>query len=176
MAGLSLVRTVVTSLSGRGGITTSAAAGVQAATSGPAPREAAGAGGNERFSRLGATLALGGGVIRTNDFAMSSPDVDLRGTATLALARMTADMKGRVQLSEKLSKEAGTDLYRYTQEGGRVTLPASVSGPLDNLSVRVDVSAVASRAIRNAATDEVNKAIKRNLPGGLGGLFPKPKP
>jgi hypothetical protein len=88
---------------------------------------------------------------------------------------MTADMKGRVQLSEALSKQAGTDLYRYTQEGGRVTLPAAVSGPLDNLSVRVDVSAAASRAMRNAATQEIDKAIKRNLPGGLGGLIPKPK-
>jgi uncharacterized protein involved in outer membrane biogenesis len=165
MAGLALVRTVVTSLSGRGGMATSAASGVQASASGP-----------EKFSRLGATLSLAGGVMRTDDFAMRSPDVDLTGTATLSLARMTADMKGRVQLSEALSKQAGTDLYRYTQEGGRVTLPASVSGPLDNLSVRVDLSAAASRAMRNAATQEIDKAIKRNLPGGLGGLFPKPKP
>ena len=167
MAGLSLVRTVVTSLSGRGGITTSAASGVQATTSG--------AGGNERFSQLGATLALGGGVMRTNDFAMTSPDADLTGAATLSLAKMAADMKGRVRLSEKLSKEAGTDLYRYTQENGRVTLPASVSGPLDNLSVRVDIGAAATRAIQNKATEEIDRAIKRNLPGGLGGLFPKPK-
>jgi uncharacterized protein involved in outer membrane biogenesis len=168
MAGLSLVRTVVTSLSGRGGLATSVTSGAQAQAGG-------GAGGNERFSKLGATLALAGGAMRTNDFSLTSPDVDLTGTATLSLARMTADMKGRVRLSEKLSKEAGTDLYRYTQEGGRVTLPATVSGPLENLSVRVDVSAAASRALRNAATDEMNKAIKRNLPGGLGGLFPKPK-
>lgn len=163
--GLSLVRAVVTSLSGRGGLATSAASGVQESPSGR--------GGNERFSRLGATLALGGGTVRTNDFAMTSPDVDLTGTATLGLARMAADMKGRVQLSQALSKEAGTDLYRYTQDGGRVTLPASISGPLDNLSVRVDISAAASRALQNAATQEIDKAIKRNLPGGLGGLFPK---
>ena len=163
--GLALVRTVVTSLSGRGGMATSAASGVQASQS--ATR------GDERFSRLGATLALAGGAINTSDFAMTSPDVDLTGTATLAVARMTADMKGRVQLSEKLSKEAGSDLYRYTQEGGRVTLPATISGPLDNLSVRVDVSAAASRAIKNKATQEIDRAIKRNLPGGLGGLFPK---
>lgn len=168
MAGLALVRTVVTSLSGRGGMTTSALSGVQAQAGG-------GAGGNEKFSRLGATLALADRVMRTSDFAMRSPDVDLTGTATLSLARMTADMKGRVQLSEALSKQAGTDLYRYTQEGGRVTLPATVSGPLDNLSVRVDISAAASRALQNAASQEIDKAIKRNLPGGLGGLFPKPK-
>jgi hypothetical protein len=56
-----------------------------------------------------------------------------------------------------------------------VTLPATVSGPLDRLSVQVDLGAVATRAIQNKATEEIDRAIKRNLPGGLGGLFPKPK-
>lgn len=163
IAGLSLVRAAVTTLSGRGGMATSAAAGMQARESG---------GGSERFSRLGATLALGGGVMRTSDLTMTSPDVDLTGTATLNIAAMTVDMQGRLRLSEALSKEAGTDLYRYTQEGGRVTLPATVSGPLGNLSARVDLGAAATRAIRNKATEEINRAIKRNLPG-LGGIFPK---
>jgi uncharacterized protein involved in outer membrane biogenesis len=160
IAGLSLVRTAVTSLSGRGGMVTNTTAGVQ------------GRGGGERFSRLGATLALGGGAMRTSDLAMTSPDVDLSGTATLNVANMSVDMKGRLRLSEALSKEAGTDLYRYTQEGGRVTLPATVSGPLANLSVRLDLGAAATRALRNKATEEIDRAIRRNLPG-LGGLFPK---
>ena len=162
IAGLSLVRTAVTSLSGRGGLATSAAAGLQAR-----------GGGSERFSRLGATLTLGGGVMRTSDLAMTSPDVDLTGAATLNIAAMTVDMRGRLRLSEALSKEAGTDLYRHTQEGGRVTLPVTVSGPLGNLSARVDIGAAATRAIRNKAAEEIDRAIKRNLPGGLGGIFPK---
>jgi uncharacterized protein involved in outer membrane biogenesis len=163
IAGLSLVRTAVTSLSGRGGMATSAAAGMQARESG---------GGSERFSRLGATLALGGGVMRTSDLAMTSPDVDLTGTATLNIAAMTLDMRGRLRLSEALSKQGGTDLYRYTQEGGRVTLPVTVTGPLGNLSASVDLGAAATRAIRNKATEEINRAIKRNLPG-FEGIFPK---
>lgn len=111
--------------------------------------------------------------MRTGDLTMTSPDVDLTGTATLNIAAMTVDMQGRLTLSEALSKEAGTDLYRYTQEGGRVTLPVAVTGPLGKLSARVDLGAAASRAIRNKATEEIDRAIKRNLPGGLGGLFPK---
>jgi hypothetical protein len=79
-----------------------------------------------------------------------------------------------VRLSEALSQKGGTDLYRYTQEGGRVTLPATVSGPLSNLSVRIDVARAAGRALRNRANEEIQKAIERNLPGGLGGLFKKP--
>jgi AsmA-like C-terminal region len=165
IAGLSLVRTVVLATSGRGGYATSAVSAVDA---GGQKAEA------ERFSRLGATLALAGGIISTRDFAMTSTDLDLNGAGTLQLATMTANLKGQVRLSEALSQKGGTDLYRYTQEGGRVTLPATVSGPLANLSVRIDVAGAAGRALRNRANEEIQKAIERNLPGGLGGLFKKP--
>ena len=163
IAGLSLLRTVVLATSGRGGYAVSAAS---AAESSGQKAEA------ERFSRLGATLALAGGVITTNDFAMTSTDVDLTGAGTLRIATMAANLDGQVRLSEALSQKGGTDLYRYTQEGGRVTLPANVSGPLANLSVRIDMAQVATRALKNRAAEEVNKAIERNLPG-LGGLFKK---
>jgi uncharacterized protein involved in outer membrane biogenesis len=164
IAGLSLLRTVVLATSGRGGYATSAAT---AAQSSGQKAEA------ERFTRLGSTLALAGGVITTNDFAMTSTDADLNGAGTLRLATMTANLDGQVRLSEALSQKGGTDLYRYTQENGRVTLPATVSGPLGNLSVQIDLGKAASRAVRNRATEEINKAIERNLPGGLGSIFRK---
>ena len=163
IAGLSLVRTIVTATSGRGGVLTSA---TSAAAAPPAS-------GSERFSRLGATLRLDRGVMSTSDFSMTSPDVDLAASGSIRLATMTTDFDGRAQLSEALSKQAGTDLYRYAQQGGRVTLPVDVSGPIDRLSVRVDIGKAAERAIRNRAEEEAKKAIKRNLPGGLGGLIPK---
>jgi uncharacterized protein involved in outer membrane biogenesis len=167
IAGLALVRTIVLATSGRGGYATSAQTAV---TSQGTSSEA------ERFSRLGATLALADGVIRTNDFAMQSTDVDLTGAGAVALATMATEMRGQVRLSNELSKKGGTDLYRYAQQDGRVTLPVTVSGPLTSLSVRIDVAQAASRAIRNRATEELNKAIERNLPGGLRGLFPKKPP
>ena len=162
IAGLSLVRTVVTAGSGRGGLLTSAST----AFSG-------GAGGSERFSRLGATLAIAGGSMTTTDFAMRSPDLDLLAGGSLSLASMTTTFDGRVQLSPELSKSAGTDLYRYAQEDGRITLPVEVTGPMGNLSVRVDVADAATRAIRNRAAEEAKKAIERNLPKGIRGLFGK---
>ena len=130
-------------------------------------------GGAERFSRLGATLAIAGGRMHTTDVAMSSTDLDLHAAGALSLASMTADFGGRVQLSEALSKQAGTDLYRATQEDGRVTLPVAVSGPMGHLTVRVDVADAATRAIRNRAAEEAKKAIERNVPKGLRGLFKK---
>ena len=67
IAGLQLVRTLVTASSGRGGIVASVSSAAAAS------REQTG---SERFSRLGATLRLEGGVIATDDIAMTSPDVD----------------------------------------------------------------------------------------------------
>jgi uncharacterized protein involved in outer membrane biogenesis len=164
IAGLSLVRTVVTAGSGRGGLLTSA---------GTALGARGGEGGGERFSRLGATLAIAGGRMTTTDLAMSSTDLDLLAAGSLTIASMTADFGGRVQLSQELSKQAGTDLYRYAQDDGRVTLPIALSGPVGNLTVRVDMTDAAARAIRNRAAEEMNKAIERNIPKGLRGLFKK---
>jgi uncharacterized protein involved in outer membrane biogenesis len=167
IAGLALVRTIVLATSGRGGYATSAETAV---TSPGNSAEAA------RFSRLGASLVLADGVIRTNDFAMQSTDVDLTGAGALAAATMTTEVQGQVRLSPELSKQAGTDLYRYAQQDGRVTLPVTVSGPLAGLSVRIDLSQAASRAIQNRANEELNKAIERNLPRDLRTLFPKKPP
>ena len=165
IAGLQLVRTLVTATSGRGGTLASAQAAAQTRAT---P-------GGERFSRLGATLQLGRGVMTTTDLALASTDVDLSASGMLRLASMVTDFAGRARLSESLSAQAGRDLYRYAQEGGRVTLPVTVSGPIDRLAVHVDLGAAAQRAIRNRAAEEAKKAIERNLPGGLGGLFRKPR-
>jgi uncharacterized protein involved in outer membrane biogenesis len=169
IAGLALVRTIVVATSGRGGYVASAGTAMSSSGAG----EAAGA---ERFSRLGVTLSFGDGVVTTRDLVMTATDVDLTGTGTIRLQNMLTRLDGQVRLSEALSKQGGSDLYRYTQEGGRVTLPATVSGPIDGLSVQIDLGRAAERAIRNRAVEEVEKAIERNLKGALKGLFPKRPP
>jgi uncharacterized protein involved in outer membrane biogenesis len=165
--GLALVRTIVLATSGRGGYAASAQGAI---TSRGDTADA------ERFSSLGVTLSFADGVVTTRDFAMTSTDTDLTGAGTIRLKDMATRLDGHVRLSEALSAKGGTDLYRYAQEGGRVTLPATVSGPIDSLSVRIDVAEAASRAIRNRAVEEMNKALERNLKGGLKGLFPKRPP
>jgi len=54
-----------------------------------------------------------------------------------------------------------------TQEKGRVTLPAVVTGSAGDFSVRIDAANLATRAIRNEANDQAQKALKH----GLGGLL-----
>jgi uncharacterized protein involved in outer membrane biogenesis len=167
IAGLALVRTIVLATSGRGGYVASAGRAIE--SRGDASEA-------ERFSRLGVTLSLADGLVTTRDFSMTSTDTDLTGAGTIRLADMTTRLDGQVRLSEALSAKAGTDLYRYAQEGGRVTLPTSVSGPINGLAVRIDVGEAAKRALRNRATEEAQKVIERNLKGGLKGLFPRRPP
>jgi hypothetical protein len=125
---------------------------------------------DEPFSRLGATLAVSGGAARTSDLELDSENLLLTAAGAMQLDGSALDFEGRVQLSEELSKQAGTDLLRYTADQGRVTLPVTVTGSAADPSVRVDIADAAKRAIRNRATEEAGKAIKK----GLGGLIKRP--
>ena len=79
------------------------------------------------------------------------------------------NLQGQVQLSDELSKQAGSDLVRYTQDQGKVTLPATITGSADSPQVRIDVGSMARRAVTNKANEEAQKAITK----GLGGFFKK---
>jgi AsmA protein len=148
--GLALVRTIVVASSMR--------AGAAAAATGD---------GSEAFSRLGATFNLGRGVARTNNLAFESNDVSLEGAGQVGLDGSNIVLAGRVRLSEALTQQAGRDLVRYTQEGGRVTVPVTVSGSAGALTVRLETADVLRRAITNRAVEEAGEAVRR----GLGGLF-----
>lgn len=130
---------------------------------------------DEPFTKLGATLDIGGGGLRTDDLAFESKDLLLSARGTVNLVASTVDLTGRVQLSDELSKQAGSDLVRYTQDQGRVTLPVTVTGSIEAPSARIDTGDMAKRALVNAANEqkerakaEAGKAIKKGLGGLLG--------
>lgn len=152
LARLGLVRTVV--------LATSMRSDSPATPAGPPPTES--------FTRLGATLDIERGVGRTADLRFESDDVMVSGGGTIALGGEATTIDGRVQLSEALSRQAGRDLIRYTQEDGRVTLPVRVTGPASNLAVRLDLSAAARRALINRGKEEATDAIRKGLGGLLG--------
>jgi uncharacterized protein involved in outer membrane biogenesis len=149
---LGLVRTIVVATSGR--------------------TDAAGAGGGARdepFTKLGATLTVSGGSASTADLRLESKDLLLAAAGTVRLDGSAINLTGQVQLSDELSKQAGRDLVRYTQEGGRVTLPATITGSAEAPQVRIDIASMAKRALTDRASEEAQKALKK----GLGGLFKK---
>jgi uncharacterized protein involved in outer membrane biogenesis len=144
--GLGLVRSIVIATSGRTGAV-----------------QNAGGSSDEPFTRLGATLTITNGAASTNDLRFESENLIMDAAGAVRLDGKAVNLQGAVQLSEELTKQAGTDLVRYTQEQGRVTLPVLITGSAQNLSVRVNTVDLARRAITNRATEEIKKQ--------LGGIF-----
>jgi uncharacterized protein involved in outer membrane biogenesis len=159
---LGLLNSVVVATSMRAGSLAQAAASVGSQSN------------DEPFSKLGATLMMADGAMTTDDLRLESKDLLLAAAGTLHVAASTIDLKGRVQLSDELSQQAGRDLIRYTQEQGRVTLPATITGPLTAPTVRIDAADMAKRALQNAVDEQKEKAkseLNKALQKKLGGLF-----
>jgi AsmA protein len=150
---LGLVRTIVVATSGRSDNAGIAAAGTS----------------DEPFTKLGATLTIANGTASTQDLRFESKDLLLGAGGTVRLDGSGIDLAGQVQLSDQLSSQAGRDLVRYTQERGRVTLPATITGSANAPHVQIDIASVAKRALTNRANEEAQKALKQ----GLGRLFKK---
>jgi uncharacterized protein involved in outer membrane biogenesis len=119
--------------------------------------------GTDRFDRLDVTFALADRLARAEAMALKSPDADIVGTGSLNLATDALDGRVDLVLSEALSAQAGTDLYRYTREGNRVVLPAVVGGTLSGPRLTIDAQAALKRGLRN----EVERRMK-DLLGGFG--------
>ena len=137
------------------------------ATSGRADAKRGGGSRDEPFSRLGGTLTVAGGSASTQDLKFQSKDLLLDAAGAVRLDGTAINLKGQVQLSDELSQQAGRDLVRYTQDQGRVTLPATITGSAASPQVRIDVASMAKRAITNRANEEAQKVLKK----GLGGLL-----
>ena len=101
------------------------------------------------FSRLGGTFALANGVVSSQDLAMAARDFDLTGQGSVELASGALSARGDVVLSQELTAQAGVDLRRYAQQDGRVVVPATISGTLQQPSVALDVVAATRRALEN---------------------------
>jgi len=115
----------------------------------------------DRFDRLEARFSLANRVVKAEPLSLNAPDADMAGSGTLNLETDALDGRVDVRLSEALSRQAGTDLYRYTREGNRVVLPASIGGTLTNPRLTIDVGAAAKRGLRN----EVERRMKGILDG-----------
>jgi hypothetical protein len=118
--------------------------------------------GTDRFERIDASYSLTNRVLRSEPLAMRSRDADIVGWTTLNLDTMALDGALDLSLSEELSKQAGTDLIRFTREGNRVVLPARISGTIAGPRITIDAAAAARRGLRNE--------VERRLKGILGGF------
>jgi AsmA protein len=129
------------------------------------PSAAPAEGSGTAFKTLGGTFALASEGLTTGNLSMTSRDLDIQGRGSLRLDSGAVDARADLILSPELAAQAGSDLRRYAQEDGRVTLPATVTGTLDAPRVSIDVAAAARRALGNE--------LKRRATDFLGGLFKK---
>lgn len=120
----------------------------------------------ESFTSLDGTFNIANGEATTSDLKFTSADVLLAATGNVRLNGSAIDLGGPLQLSDALSKQAGRDLAKYTEQGGRVTVPAKVTGSADDLHVGIDTGDLARRAVTNAASDQAKKLLKRIGRGG----------
>ena len=128
----------------------------------PAPDAPPGQG--ERFDSIGATFALAEQAIRSDDLTLHSPDFDVFARGTLALPTKAIEARGELVLSERLSAQAGTDLYRFTRSGNRVVLPAIVSGTLGQPRILIDTAAAVRRGLRNEVERRLQDLFERIKP------------
>lgn len=122
-------------------------------------------GSGSAFTRVGGTFALARQTLTSNDLSLASRDFDVNGRSTFQLSTGALDARGDVALSRELTAQTGTDLRRYAQQDGRVVVPATVAGTIENPRVAVDVQAAAARAFQNE--------IRRRATTLFEGLFKK---
>ena len=115
----------------------------------------------DRFDQLDARFTLANRIVNAEALSLASADADMAGSGTLHLDTDALNGRVDVTLSEALSRQAGTDLYRYAREGNRVVLPAAIGGTLRNPRLTIDVGAAAKRGLRN----EVERRMKGILDG-----------
>ena len=114
-----------------------------------------------RFQRISSVFSVANQIVTSNSLTMNSPDLDVVARGTLTIPTKALDAGADLMLSESLSQQAGTDLYRYTREGNRIVLPAIVSGTVSQPRVRIDAAAAIGRGIRNEVEQQLKELLDR---------------
>ena len=117
--------------------------------------------GTDQFERIDASFTLANQTLRAEPLSLRSRDADIVGSVTLNVDSQALDGMADLSLSEELSKQAGTDLIRFTREGNRVVLPARFGGTIAAPRLTIDAAAATKRGLRN----EVDRRLKGFLEG-----------
>ena len=117
--------------------------------------------GTDQFERIDASFTLANQILRAEPLSLRSRDADIVGSVTLHVDSQALDGMADLSLSEELSKQAGTDLVRFTREGNRVVLPARLGGTIAAPRLTIDAAAATKRGLHN----EVERRLKGLLEG-----------
>lgn len=90
------------------------------------------------FTRLAASFTIAGGIAHNADLALQMPLIAVTGAGDIDIGRKQLD---------------------YTLTSG-TALPVRISGPWDGLAWQVETKAVSGAAVRQKASEKLNKAIR----------------
>ena len=119
--------------------------------------------GTDQFERIDTSFTLANQILRAEPLSLRSRDADIVGSVTLNVDSQALDGMADLSLSEELSKQAGTDLIRFTREGNRVVLPARLGGTIAAPRLTIDAAAATKRGLRNevaAAAERLSRGIR----------------
>ncbi len=115
-----------------------------------------------RFDRIAAEFAVSNGRLSSTALSLDSRDAQVRASGSLVLATQALDLKGTLMLSESMTVLAGETLTRLANNGGRIALPATVTGTLQAPRTGVDAGALIRQGIRNEVTG-LKKEVKERV-------------
>lgn len=123
---------------------------------------------DEPFTRLGGDIVIANGMAATENLAFEATDLQLTARGAVHLNGSAMDLQGRLQLSEALSAEVNSTMLRLSQDKGKVTLPATITGTFAAPNVRVDVGDITRRAVKNTVTEAAPKLLNKGIGRLLG--------
>ena len=118
---------------------------------------------DEPFSELGASLSVFSGTASTPDLHFVSKDIRLDAGGALKLDGSALNLRGAIQMSEELSKQANLNFVRLAGQDGRITLPITVTGVAGKYSIQIDTASMMQRALTNELKGQAGKALKEGL-------------
>lgn len=109
------------------------------------------------YSKLGGHMVITNGVLSTQDFAIDSQQMDIAAQGKVNLVDMQSDLRAVFKLAPGAVRGA-MESY-FADENGRVTVEASIQGPLTNPTIRPDLSKAAATAAKKTVDSLLKKAL-----------------
>ena len=116
------------------------------------------------FSELHGTFRIAGGVARNDDLQAKSPLLRLEGRGTADLRRQAIDYFLTANIVGTGKGQGGRDL----EDLRGIPIPLRVSGPLQNLTYRLELDDAVKAGAREQLRRKVEDAIDRKLGGEKG--------
>jgi AsmA protein len=120
------------------------------------------------FSEMTATFKIANGVARNDDLSAKSPYLRAAGAGTIDLVQSRIDYLAKVTIVNTSQGQEGKELADLNG----LTVPVRLTGPLDNVSYKLEFGSMAAELAKREAQKQLEKQLdKKGLGGALKGLI-----